>query len=318
MDATAAAAFAAVSGVLSAPTYTAAVHDIVYWIMISGGFGGFIHGILRKDDPKYGEYSFILPFRKKPGRLGILGDISVGVAAGVSIFLVIESLFGLRLNEALSPSDSLRLFALGVICGYLGPNLLDGLSLMISTRVMKARETFEKEKDELTALKSKVEKHSRIEKLIFLGDAYKSWGEYQAALEFYDQAADLDSDDPNPLIQKSNLYAKRAKDEDDAPLYERAISYANKALEIDKNSWRAYYNRACYRCLSDPDDSEVLNDLKAAFSIDPDGYIQRAARSDPDFASMGDREEFKKLVESALLSQEKPHDHSNPATPPRT
>lgn len=286
-------------------------HTIIPVIIITGGFGGFVRGIMRKDDLKWRTYTMSYAFSDKTRALGFLGDILVGVAAGLSISFFVESLFGLSLTSILSANEIVRLVALGIICGYMGPDLLDAVSLMISTKLIKTRETFEKEREELALLKSKVERHSKADKVIFLGNAYKKWGQYEDALGFYDQAADIDPDDPNPFIQKSILYAMKAKDANGKALYDTAISYLDKALKVDEKSWRAYYNRACYKCLSGHSTDEVLKDLAAAFDLDSDGYLRRAAGFDHDFDSVRKEEGFKKLLESASP----PQDKSNQAPP---
>jgi len=125
-----------------APADMARVYHDLLLIILAGGFGGFVHGMLRHVPNKY---LIVWPFINVKSEFGFLGDVFVGVAAGTSIFFIMESLFGLHANNLTDEQTYLKFIALGVICGYMGSSLLDGLTLLISKRLVKARRNFEEE-----------------------------------------------------------------------------------------------------------------------------------------------------------------------------
>ncbi len=94
--------------------------DASRWIVavaIAAGVGGYVHGIMR---PTPARYTVAWPFSQRTTELGFLGDILVGITAGVAIFIVIDSVFNLKLDDQSQPITFLKVVALGVICGYFG------------------------------------------------------------------------------------------------------------------------------------------------------------------------------------------------------
>lgn len=270
-------------------------YNYILLIVITGGFGGFVHGLLRH---KPTHYVIQCPLCKSIKELGFVGDILIGIAAGTSVFFVMESLFGLKLTAetgGINPQDYLRMVALGVICGYMGSSLLDGLALVISKRLIKAQEKLEEEQRELEKLKARVKASSQATQLIQLADAHLRWGNYDEALELYDEAIAVEPSNANHYIHKSFVYTSKAEKKGDTSLYEVAIDLVNHALEVDGSSVRAYYNRACYKQLLKRPKDEVLADLKTAIELDD--TMRRMAKHDPDFLGLQADPDFKSLIE---------------------
>jgi tetratricopeptide (TPR) repeat protein len=258
-------------------------YECILIITITAAFGGFVHGMLQ--EPKI-KYSIVNPFSGVI-EFGFFGDILVGVAAGISIFFIMDSLFGLN-PEALTKNDQalLRLVALGVICGYMGSSVLNNLVLVISKRLVKAREELEAEQEELQRLRDRVKSASRARHLISLAAAYRRWKRFDDALNACAEAIDLDRTIADYYLEKSFVYAEQ----DD---YKNALEMADKAIEIDKTSARAYYDRACYKHKMTRKE-EAFRDLKESIRLD--GLMRKMAIYDPDFDDLREDEGFKKLV----------------------
>jgi hypothetical protein len=101
----------------------------------AGGFGGFVHGLLRQTAVRY---EIRLPFVKTASpEAGFLGDIVVGIAAAVTLFLVLDSVFLLNIQDIADSAKTnfhtwLKFIAVGVIGGYIGPGVLDTMAVAYS------------------------------------------------------------------------------------------------------------------------------------------------------------------------------------------
>jgi tetratricopeptide (TPR) repeat protein len=137
-----------------------------------------------------------------------------------------ESVFGLRAVElhAADPLPYLKFLALGVICGYLGSHLLDGIALTVDRRLVKFRTRLVKEEHVLQ--KAKVS--SEALELAELATAYRVWKMYPDALILYDQAISLDPNNPHHYVQKSFVYSAQAKEPKNANL---AADYCGDRVE---------------------------------------------------------------------------------------
>jgi tetratricopeptide (TPR) repeat protein len=278
-------------------------NDWILIVVLTAGFGGFVHGILRR---KPIRYTLVWPFSHRAAEFGFLGDIFVGVAAGVAILFVVDSVFGLKPDK---PDDltNLKIVALGVICGYLGSDLLSRLALLVFKSTIKDEQDVEKAQAELEELKERTKAASKAADLMALGDAYWRWGKdkgdgmFDRALELFDEAIRTDPKNPNHYIKKSFVYASKAEGEKDKKtkrtLYETAIALTDQAIRLDESSARAYYDRACYKHLIGGD-RDALHDLATA--IKNNDTMRKMAKLDPDLESLRDDGDFKKLVDTEI------------------
>lgn len=268
------------------------VYQDIVVIVAAGGFGGFVNGLLRQPSA---HYTLMLPWPFSIGKeFGFFGDIAVGAAAGTSIFFVMESLFGLYANDLTKPQQFLKFIGLGVICGYMGSSLLDGLSMLISKRLAKLERDLEKEQLELEKLRKREEANTQAQQKLWLAAAYKKWGRLDEALEIYKEAVDAEPDDPYNYVEVSLAYAEKAEKTGDKSLYNDANIWIEKALLKDKQYARALYDRACYKHQLHRPIEEVLQDLRSAIKLND--IIKTIARLDPDFNDLHTDEKFKGLV----------------------
>jgi hypothetical protein len=126
----------------SAGQSNAAMSNALYYILVTtvvaGGFGGFVHGILRRTAV---HYKIRWPFLKgeTAREFGFLGDILIGIAAAVTLFLVLDGIFLLNVQELTKPADNaqawLKFIAVGVIGGYIGVGVLDAFAVAFSKKL---------------------------------------------------------------------------------------------------------------------------------------------------------------------------------------
>ncbi|CAG0980424.1 hypothetical protein PHYC_01737 [Phycisphaerales bacterium] len=99
-------------------------------LLLSGAFGGFIHGIMSPSDN-------IIKLFSKTGTspsvaLGIWGDVFTGAAASLALMFLGKALFDFRLDDLLNDKPQLevilRIVAVGVIAGVSGGALLNNLA----------------------------------------------------------------------------------------------------------------------------------------------------------------------------------------------
>jgi hypothetical protein len=301
-------------------------------IAVSGAFGGIVHGLLARTRVKY---KIALPRRELPSEegnmghrelppeerdIGIWGDVLIGAAAGMALFLVIDSLFGLKVREALTdPQMLLKIVALGVLSGYLGMPVLENLSVMFSKRLTNAQIDLDKTVEEAQQLQARIKAASRARQLTPLGDGYRRWEMWDEALNVYDEAIRIEPNSAENYLQKSFVYADQAEaalkelkaagaDTEKAKaaqekanrMYDNAILLAEKAVDVDKVSARAFYDRACYKHKRRVvPDKEVFDDLATAFGLDD--IMRKLAKADPDFSDLLSSPDFKKLVDKDVV-----------------
>lgn len=286
------------------PLSTDSVWAYLFVAAASGGFGGLVHGMTRSPDT---HYAIVVPFLDVRKELGFVGDILVGTAAAASILFVMDTLFGLKVDQLTQAHALLKFIGLGVISGYAGSAILDNLSVLISKRLVKSQEELVKAQVELAQqemqkLKAQMQASSRATDLMALASAYMRWKLYDEALLLFDEAIKNDPNNANCYIRKSFVYAERAaslkSSAEKASLYDSAIQLTDTAIGVDPSSARAYYDRACYHQLKKEKGSKerILSDLKTA--IEKNDYMKKMARYDPDLESLRNDPDFKKLVEA--------------------
>jgi tetratricopeptide (TPR) repeat protein len=291
----------------------------------AGAFGGLISALLKTHAPiphdpdarKAYEFEYtrryILPCPLNPRRpkmLGFWGDMLVGVAAGLSLFVGLEGLLGVGLSERNTAEDYLRLVALGIISGYMGTSILDAIALALSTRIMQRRQKFDEEAEKVRELEARIAATDQVSHLIHVGDAFRRWGDHQEAKRYYDQALNIDPNNVHILIHKSFVLAEQAEklgldNGRRADLYEQAIELMNDGIRTgapEAPKLRVYYTRACYRAqLPQAQEEKRINEIVNDLGIAIRGnslYAAMAAR-DKDFDPIRKTKEFRSLMEAA-------------------
>jgi len=109
---------------------------------------------------------------------------------------------------------------------------------------------------------------------------------YPEAVESFDKAATL-----NPL--RTDVWGMKASALVQAGKHEEALIAANKGVELTPGNAGAIYNRGCIYALKG-DKAKALADLRKALEINPG--MKQHARSDEDFKSLWEDEEFKTIT----------------------
>lgn len=110
--------------------------------------------------------------------------------------------------------------------------------------------------------------------------------QFEEASKAFDKATKLDPKRPDVWGMKAGTLAKLGK-------FDEALVSANKGVELMPASFVGIYNRACIYSLKG-DKAKALSDLKKAIEINPS--IKQHARTDEDFISLFDDEDFKNLT----------------------
>jgi tetratricopeptide (TPR) repeat protein len=238
-------------------------------IGVSGGFGGMVNALQKthslSTENEY-ERKYILPCPLNPSRpkkLGFFGDMIVGSAAGISIFIGFEGILGLDITVAQGQAiDFVRLIALGVVSGYMGTSILDSLALGFSRHLLKKRHEYDQEVNKLNELEKQFVLSRQVARLVWVGDAFLRWKNYDEALDLYERALTLEPNNVHTLIHKSFVLTDMAEDEA-KNTQERTVLYASAIKDMETviniipeniknsldryNKGRGYYNLACYK-----------------------------------------------------------------------
>lgn len=277
---------------------------ILAWIAASGGFGGFVDGLMS-------SRSYTLRWNHKTKDIGSFGDILVGSAASLAIFTVATSIFTLEMDKLNEREMFVRLVAWGVLSGFVGIKLLQGLSKkLVEDIATKAAED---------AVERAVTRDVEVEMNLKSGEAAltkydmaKENGWLQTreadAIRFLDTA--LLKFDAVLEKQKTNEQALRGKakahrrfaelaktngnDSSEQNHWSEAMALLNKIVEKDRGASVAYYNLACYKQLSGANRKEVILNLRKAIEISP--ALKNNANLDPDLEAVKDSQEFKQLT----------------------
>jgi tetratricopeptide (TPR) repeat protein len=295
--------------------------DVLLIIALAGGFGGFVDGLITKT-----EYTLRLPFWKTKRwnenvpnwaeiDFGTLGDILVGAAAGIALFIVAGGLLNVKVSELSKDPDAyLRAVALGLLAGFSGLKLLGGLSRKLVEDIST--------KTALETVKREIQKNVDVavyvkeaDALLNLFDAeYKELPQHSGpqaaetgkildkALAKYDAALSDDPANEEALRGKARAYRRQAtvagdqgNSADSATLWNKAIETLSSILERNNQSAPSYYNRACYKHLAGRNVDEALSDLAKALALAP--RLKQYAQHDTDFTRLWANNEFKTLTE---------------------
>jgi tetratricopeptide (TPR) repeat protein len=118
------------------------------------------------------------------------------------------------------------------------------------------------------------------------GNDFYSRGDYERAINEYEQALGRDPDYADAHVNKGAALLELDR-------YEEVLPPCDRAIELDPADAFPYWNRACaYSRLGKRD--EALDDLRKAIELQP--TWRETARTDEDFASLRGDPNFRKLV----------------------
>lgn len=237
-----------------------------------GALGSFVAGLTSKR-----TYNLRLPFSGRSVEMGYLGDIAVGVAASLGALFLAKSLFAVPLDGISKTEDFIRLMAISLIAGFAGIKLLTRVTGQIVERIS----TLNQRLDQVVSA-------SQAAELVRQADLKLEKNRLEQAKALYEKALKLDPKYSPALTGLARVARKGNK-------LDEAIALLDRAIEANPNAEKAYYNRACYKALSDKHGKdEALADLQKAISLLP--YYKQFARDDDDFASLGNEAEFQALT----------------------
>jgi tetratricopeptide (TPR) repeat protein len=207
-------------------------------------------------------------------KLGFIGDAFIGGIAA----LAAASIFA-TFNIDIEPITAKRIFGLiafGIVTGFTGERLLRRLSTQL----------LEKLQDRVGSIERQAQCFERRMRGYELLEQKRL---REAEVEFK-EALKLEPADPLSLIGLGKVQVRVG-----AP--EEAIISLTRLLRFHPDNARAYYNRACYLCVS-PNTlkQEVIKDLTEAIRLQPE--YARNAQTDKDFQSLWNDPDFMSLVGS--------------------
>lgn len=279
---------------------------LIFCITLAGALGGFAHALVAE------EPHAIWPFQgANTSKVNqALADTVLGVAAAWAVFLI-SDLFGLDSDAIDLKKDLVKLMALGVVSGYAGVRLLNPMSARIGRRIEEAEKhlqerikQLEKEQHHATEQMSEVNKNikaggevNRYRQLLAEASAYERVEAFGPALEKIDEVLVTRADDEDALLKKAKYLKRNAQREKDGNLtgaLKEAINITSSILDRNPQSSRAFYNRACYKCLLKHELDEVIKDLRKAIELD--SIFKISAGHDADFTDIRNKAAFKKLI----------------------
>jgi tetratricopeptide (TPR) repeat protein len=171
-------------------------------------------------------------------------------------------------------------------------------------------------------LMTEVQDSQKAENLLLQGNGLLDTHHYQEALNVYNQAIALKTDNAETWVNRGNAlialqqYPEAVESYDKAiaihsnkheawinrgialtklQLYKEALASYNQAITIHPNLDKAYYNKACNYALQNNLELAIDN-LKKAIEFVPQKY-QNLAKTDPDFDKIRGEKQFQELLQ---------------------
>ena len=250
---------------------------IILLISACGAFGGLVCGLSATS-----RYRLRMPWTGRQIEIGFLGDIFVGTAAGNAVFFFAASLFNVKLDGMTSDgatpvADHMRIMTLATLSGFAGIRALSAMSSKVLEKITSLDERMDQ-----------IEKSEKISEILRQADMVLDQNPGQA-MALYSQVISIVPANRRAMIGKSKALRRMAR-------LKEAIEILTEIIKDDSKAEQALYNRACYKNLSGYPREEILDDLKKAIAQLP--FYRQKALIDPDFKSLLEDEEFKKVVQS--------------------
>lgn len=223
--------------------------------------------------------------------LGCIGDILIGIGSAFAVFLVLSGLVKLT-KDSIDLGNIFMLASLGIVAGaggkYIFPMLVKKMQEMIDAKDT-ANKALQKASDTGDEAK-KDHKESLIQldrALVPIGNLYLDKENLGQAERSFNYALEVNPQSAEAKVGLALIKRRQGYLED-------AIKFCTDAIKIAPNFAIAYYNRACYKCLSEQPVKEILDDLKKAIELDES--LRKYARDDEDFKSIKDSKEFQEII----------------------
>lgn len=244
--------------------------SILAAVAVSGAAGGFVLGMkYQRRNPLRIPWVGIV-------ELGVLGDIIAGSISGLAVMFVASTLLGLSFDQPTGTDRYIRMIALGILSGFAGMKLIEDLSASVTERVSK--------------LEQDVEKGRAVQGLLEDGKFFREKRDFESAIECYQAALRFDPESVPAAI----ALAVTKTDLPGCDLNE-SIRLLDEIIAKHPTAAKAYYNRACFGALQNPEDKKQwLSDLQKAIGLE--NRYSKLARNDDDFAAFSQDTEFLRVT----------------------
>lgn len=225
-----------------------------------------------------------LPSREGRQRIGVIEAVSAPLGFFVLALLIVETFLGtVLLGASVAPADILRCIYLGVGMFLVVVGVVAGLVWAKPDHLTFGRS------EHLSRILARLERRQKADEAIRDALFLRLQKRYVEAISSYEKALAHDSDSEEALIgiavARSYLYPDDLDD---------SIRRLDEIIKKHPRSERAYYNRACLRCLKKADKKLWLGDLKKAIEFYP--QYRDFAKYDDDFKDWLEDQDFKKTV----------------------
>ena len=241
-------------------------------LLLAGAAGGFLYGLVHPE-----PHTFLVPFRKDPIRIDILGDIFAGCCASVGVFIILGFLPDLKWDEV--PDDTgetLKVLALGILTGFSGLSLTRHLSTSLASRI-----------EQITGEVKELKERGRVQELYDAAIFSYNEKQYGDALDSLQKIREIDPNNISVLFISAKALKRIGR-------FKEAVEVLNRVIHLSPDNHRALYNRACYRCLALDDENAVLQDLTNAMRLN--SMYSNIAKNDPDLDRVRDTDQFKAAI----------------------
>jgi len=151
---------------------------------------------------------------------------------------------------------------------------------------------------DLGGLVENLQKETMIAGQIMLAEASLHLGQLDEAMKSVDVALSIDPSDGRVVLTQARILKRqaeqRANSEEKRALLNRALASANQAISLLPGKAEPFYNAACYQTLLGFDRAPILENLSAAFRLDPS--LRQVAAQDEDFTTLRQDPNFTTLV----------------------
>jgi tetratricopeptide (TPR) repeat protein len=228
---------------------------------------------------------------------GKLGEVSYYLASGLQptpsagVATSAESLFS---GQAAGLAILIFYSSLGFLLGYVWTMIYFQRDLKWQVKQL------EQQKDTLQRLKQAADKIMPAKASVILpAEASVSANQLDKALASIDEALKNDPNNGMAVMTKARILKRKASQSGQPErdkLLNQALTCADQAITLLPDKGEPLYNKACYQTLLDAKGlkSEVLENLKSAFRLNPD--LRHVAKDDHDLAPFKQDADFVKLI----------------------
>lgn len=246
-------------------------------IGMAGSFGGFVFGISTET-----HHKLQVPIKGTTIQLGFVGDLLAGMATSYGVLFLVDSFVGESVDMT-KLHELLRLISLSILSGFAGITLLSKASKQFSENISNRLSKIDAQNKNIQQeLKAAQLRDIETQAEFFLREK-----KYEQAIYACDEMLGIEPNSDLALILKGKAFRLKGKLAD-------AKGLLDTVIKRNPNNARAYYNRACYRCLQKEPIADILSDLAKAIEIR--ASYKKFALDDPDFDTIKNDADFQNAI----------------------